>query len=137
MGHGHDSDHPPARPGCDHDHDHDCQTCGAAPVSGLAACPYCRAAYAEADAGVRCPGCDSLNLAARTVCAHCNGALTRACIFCMAHTGLDKPECCRCHEPFAGAEERKRARMSGASVPHKADPGGVNIFNTLNSILKS
>ena len=36
------------------------------------------------------------------------------------------------------AEERKRARMGSATaVPHKADPTGANIFNTLNSILKS
>jgi hypothetical protein len=135
MGHGHDSDHPPARPGCDHDHD--CATCGAAPVSGLAACPYCRAAYPHVQAGVRCPGCDCVNLAGRPTCAHCNGALTRACVFCMGHSFLDQPTCTRCHEPFEGADERRRARMAGAPVPHKADPGGVNIFNTLNSILKS
>ncbi len=136
MGHGHDSDHPPANPGCDHDHE--CQSCGAALVAGLAACPYCRTGYVGAAPGARCPACDCLSLAGRTACAHCNGALTRACVFCMAHSFIDQPTCARCHEPFEGAEARRRARLgSPTAVPHKADPTGANIFNTLNSILKS
>lgn len=136
MGHGHDSDHPPANPGCDHDHE--CQNCGAALVAGLAACPYCRTGYVGVAAGPRCPACDCLSLAGRTACAHCEGALTRACVFCMAHSFIDQPTCARCHEPFEGAEARRRARLgSPTAVPHKADPTGANIFNTLNSILKS
>ncbi len=131
----HDSD----RPGAAHHHecDHDCQTCGAAPVAGLAACPYCRAAYAGAEPGVTCPGCQSLSLKGRTVCAQCNGSLTRACVFCGAALLLDQPQCGRCHEPFAGAEERKRARAAGRAPTMNADPTGANIFNTLNNILKS
>jgi hypothetical protein len=56
----------------------------------------------------------------------------------MAHSFLDQPVCTRCHEPFEGAEARKRARAGGANVvPHKADPTGAAIFNTLHTILKS
>ncbi len=132
MGHGHDSDHPRANHPCDHD----CQTCGASPIAGLAACPYCRAAYPGVTPGPRCPACGNLSMAGRTVCAHCNGALTRTCVFCNAASILDLPACARCHEPFEGAEERKRARAAG-QVPVRADPTGANIFNTLNSILKS
>lgn len=137
MAHGHDRNHPGNN---SHHHegcDHDCQTCGASPNSGLAACPYCNAAYPGIAAGARCPGCNCLNAAGRTVCAHCNGSLTRACVFCGAASLLDLPACTRCHEPFEGAEERKRARAAGAPVPHKADPTGAGIFSTLNNILKS
>ena len=129
---GHDSD----RPGAPHEGcDHDCQTCGAAPVSGLAACPFCKAAYPEVRAGARCPGCDCLSAHGRPVCAHCNGALTRVCVFCSAASILDLPQCTRCHEPFEGAEERKRARSAGGFAP-RTDPTNSSIFNTLDSILK-
>lgn len=127
-------------PPADHhhdDHDHDCQTCGAAPVAGLAACPYCRSAYPGLEAGVSCPACGCVSLKGRTVCADCKAALTRTCVFCNAASILDVPQCTRCYEPFEGAEERKRARMAGGgAVAPNADPTGANIFNTLNSILK-
>jgi hypothetical protein len=130
----HDSDRPGAgHHGCDHD----CQTCGAAPVSGLAACPYCRAAYPDSDPGVVCPGCACVSLKGRTACAQCKASLTRTCVFCNAATLLDVHACTRCHEPFAGAEERKRARAAGRAPTMNNDPTGANIFNSLNSILKS
>ncbi len=106
-------------------------------MPGLAACPYCRAAYPDEAAGVTCPGCQSINEKGRTVCAQCNGSLMRVCVFCNASTILDQPACCRCHEPFAGAEERKRARAAGRAPAANPDPTGANIFNSLNSILKS
>lgn len=129
----HDDDHDD---GCDHDS----QSCGAAPVSGLAACPYCRAAYAGLQAGCTCPKCSSLSVRGRAVCAQCNGALTRACVFCNAVSLLELHQCTRCHEAFDGAVERKRERERAAKAAGpvvNADPTGANIFNTLNSILKS
>ena len=130
----HDSD----RPGAGHHHcDHQCQTCGAGPIPGLAACPYCRCAYAGVEAGITCPACQSINAKGRTVCAQCNGSLMRVCVFCNASTLLDLPACTRCHEPFAGAEERKRERASGRAPATNPDPTGANIFASLNSILKS
>lgn len=128
----HDDDH---RDACDHD----CQSCGAAPVAGLAACPYCRGAYAGVEAGATCPGCGCLSVRGRGVCAHCQGALTRACVFCAAVSLLELPQCVRCHEAFAGAVERKRERerlARSAPPAHNLDPTGANIFNTLNAILK-
>ncbi len=130
----HDSDRPAA--GHSHGCDHDCHTCGAAPLAGLAACPYCRCAYQGVAPGVTCPGCTAINARGRTVCAQCNGSLTRACVFCAFATPLDQPQCARCHEPFAGAEERKRARDAGRAPSTNTDPTGANIFNSLNSILK-
>ena len=131
----HDSDRPSA--GHQHGCDHDCQTCGAAPVPGLAACPFCRAGYPGTTPGVTCPGCAAISLQGRTVCAQCNGSLTRTCVFCNAASLLSLPQCSRCHEAFAGAEERKRARAAGRAPTTNADPTGAGIFNTLNSILKS
>ncbi len=120
------------------DHDgcsHECHGCGAAPVPGLAACPYCRGAYAGIEAGASCPDCSSVNMRGRGVCAQCKASLTRECVFCNAHSLLELAHCTRCHEAFAGAEERKRL-VKAATPMANADPSGANIFNTLNSILK-
>ncbi len=120
----------------DHGCDHDCQTCGASPVAGLAACPYCKGRYSDEDPGVVCPGCDCISVKGRTVCAQCNGPLTRACVFCGSSSLLDVPQCGRCHEPFAGADQRKAARSAGRAPTTNPDPTGANIFNSLNDILK-
>lgn len=119
---------------------HDCHGCGAAPVSGLAACPYCRGAYAGVEAGVACPGCGGMSARGRAVCAQCQGSLTRTCVFCDAVSLLELAQCSKCHEAFAGAVERKRERDRLAKerpAPANADPTGANIFNALNNILKS
>ncbi|MBI5515860.1 MAG: hypothetical protein HY909_18915 [Deltaproteobacteria bacterium] len=132
---------PGKAPPCDHDHDHDCQTCGAPPRAGLAACPFCKAGYPGAEAGALCPGCRCLNEAGRTVCAQCQDSLTRTCVFCQALGRLDQAQCPRCHEVFEGAEDRKRLRdAQRAQVPThgtpRADPSGAGVFNALNDILK-
>jgi hypothetical protein len=132
MGFGHDSDH---GRNTDHGCDHDCHHCGAAPIQTLAACPFCRTAYPDVEPGVVCPNCAGVSLKGRTVCGACNGSLTRVCVFCAAATLLDQPSCCRCHEPFEGAEERKRASVARGALP-KVDPTGAGIFNTLDHILK-
>ena len=126
MSHHHGASGPP---GCDHE----CDTCGAAFVAGLAACPFCRAGYVGVAAGARCPGCDCLNMTGRAACAHCQVALVLTCVFCAAISSVELDACVRCHERFEGAEERKRQR--GAA--HRVDPTGSQIFGTLNNILKS
>lgn len=126
MSHHHGS---PGSSGCNHE----CDTCGADYVAGLAECPYCRAGYSGVSAGARCPECDCLNVTGRAGCAHCDAALTRTCVFCSAVSSIELDACVRCHERFEGAAERKHRQ----GMAHRVDPTGSQIFGTLNSILKS
>lgn len=90
----------------------DCDTCGAPPEPGLAACQYCKSAYANVPIGVSCPKCRAVNMAGQTQCAACTLSLTKPCLFCNSVSPLDSPTCVRCREPFAGARERIAARES-------------------------
>jgi hypothetical protein len=87
-----------------------CENCGAPPAAGLAACLYCKTAYAGVPVGVRCHRCNAQNAAGNTTCPQCRTELTRACVFCQAVSSLDRPACVRCREPFEGAAERLQAR---------------------------
>lgn len=91
-----------------------CETCGAPPEAGLAACTYCKTAYAGVTAGVTCPRCRAPNAAGNTWCARCHQAITRACVFCQTVSPLDKAACVRCREPFEGAEQRLQAKVDAA-----------------------
>ena len=92
----------------------ECETCGAPPLVGLAACSYCKTAYAGIQAGLRCPQCSDMNLVGSVACATCRTSLAIGCVFCGAPSPLDRPACVRCGEAFAGAVERRQARDSQA-----------------------
>lgn len=123
-----------------------CDHCGAPPVPGLAACPYCRAAYPGVTAGVQCPRCRVVNAQGQTGCAGCGLGITRACVFCQHVSPLDAAACRRCREPFEGAEDRLRAQQAaqrrqqylglasqglGAAVTVATHPTGARLLSSL------
>ncbi len=77
-----------------------CTQCGAPRTRGLAACNYCKAAYAGVVAGVYCPHCAALNVPRRTTCAACQADMTHHCQRCHHRTALDLVACAYCHHPF-------------------------------------
>lgn len=123
-----------------------CDNCGAPPSSGLAACPYCKMAYLGVAAGVTCRRCHVTNARGQSLCAGCNLAITRACVFCQTVSPLDSPACVRCREPFEGAEARLQARRDaekrkqymalasqglGAAVTVATSPAGSSLLSSI------
>lgn len=107
--------------------EHRCVNCGAPLVPGLAACDYCRHAYAGVPPGPRCPACDVVNVAGAMACGRCRGPIARACVFCGGASPLDAAACRHCREAFAGAEQRKQQRDEAARHKRYMDLAGVGI----------
>jgi hypothetical protein len=92
-----------------------CLNCGAPHEDGLAECRYCDVPIPGRHAGIECPRCGELASADRRACAPCGENFVKACIFCGQEAWMTAPQCPRCHEAFAGAEERKRQRDQAAA----------------------
>ena len=89
----------------------ECETCGAPPVAGLVACPYCESHYPGAPAQhVDCPQCGADNLPTSRRCAACSQSLLVTCVFCGRPSALAMAACGHCGEAFEGASARKTQR---------------------------
>lgn len=89
----------------------ECEQCGAPPVAGLVACPYCEASYPGAPGQhVDCPGCGADNHPTSLRCARCSASLMQTCVFCARPSALALVACGHCGETFAGAAARKAER---------------------------
>lgn len=89
-----------------------CAHCGAPHAPGLLACRYCRTPHSPGSArhALSCPHCGALNEDDNQTCAACSQWIVYKCLFCTAVSPCSETVCRRCKEPFAGAQERLRAR---------------------------
>ena len=91
-----------------------CSNCGG-PDDGLAViCKFCQrpvSAQVQASA-IPCPNpnCRTPNRWGRQQCYACNAWVVVSCVFCGNLSPYTCPACLTCHEPFAGAAERKMQR---------------------------
>lgn len=89
-----------------------CENCGAPADGKILLCTYCQKPVSAElmRTAIACPQCRTPNLAGSQRCSRCQAWVVVQCVFCSALSAYTEPACRSCHEPFAGAIQRKAAR---------------------------
>jgi hypothetical protein len=111
-----------------------CLSCGGPDNGEFACCAYCAAPLsAEIMASaIPCPACHTGCRWGKTHCGRCQAWLVVACVFCGALSPHTSSQCLSCNEGFAGAAQRKAAR-----VQQQANQETMQVVGTVGTVAAS
>lgn len=112
-----------------------CNTCGAPDNGEFVTCRYCKQAVsAEAQrTAIPCPNpqCRMACRWGKQKCGQCQAWLVVSCVFCGSLSPHNISNCMQCNEAFAGAAQRKAARMQ--QQQHQQNMQQANVWGNVGA----